>query len=205
MPRRRKSCGSIWRWRPRSTWRAGMDPREARRQAHVRLGGVDAIREAVRDARGWRPVEDLVRDFGYALRIRAPESGLHCRRRRVAGHPHRLQQRGLHDHRLVAVPAAAGLSCRGTRRRLHEATPVSSSTRRPSYPDYLDLRAENDVFTDMAAHSSMVAAVRVDEAVDLVMGEDGDGKLPSASRHSAGAGPAAKRRRTIGRLPPAWP
>ena len=48
--------------------RAGMDPREARRQAHVRLGGVDAIREAVRDARGGRLLEDLVRDLGYALR-----------------------------------------------------------------------------------------------------------------------------------------
>ena len=48
--------------------RAGMDPREARRRAHVRLGGVDAIQEAVRDARGARPLEDLVRDLGYALR-----------------------------------------------------------------------------------------------------------------------------------------
>ena len=48
--------------------RAGMDPREARRHAHVRLGGVDAIREAVRDARGGRPLEDLVRDIGHALR-----------------------------------------------------------------------------------------------------------------------------------------
>ena len=48
--------------------RAGMDPREARRRAHVRLGGADAIREAVRDARGARPLEDLARDLGYALR-----------------------------------------------------------------------------------------------------------------------------------------
>ena len=48
--------------------RAGMDPRQARRQAHVRLGGVDAIREAVRDARGARPLDDLFRDLGYALR-----------------------------------------------------------------------------------------------------------------------------------------
>ena len=48
--------------------RAGMDPRQARRQARVRLGGVDGIREAVRDARGGRPLEDLVRDLGYALR-----------------------------------------------------------------------------------------------------------------------------------------
>ena len=48
--------------------RAGMDPGEARRQAHLRLGGVDAIREAVRDARGMRPLEDLARDLRYALR-----------------------------------------------------------------------------------------------------------------------------------------
>ena len=32
--------------------RAGMDPREARRRAHARLGGVEAVREAVREARG---------------------------------------------------------------------------------------------------------------------------------------------------------
>ena len=48
--------------------RAGMDPREARRQARLRLGGVDAIREAVREAHGARPVEALLRDLGYALR-----------------------------------------------------------------------------------------------------------------------------------------
>ena len=40
-----------------------------------------------------------------------------------------------------------------------------------SYPDYLDLRAQNDVFTDMAAHSPMLAVTRVGEEVDLVMGE----------------------------------
>ena len=48
--------------------RAGMGPGEARRQAHLRLGNVDAIREAVRDAHGTRPIEDLARDLRYALR-----------------------------------------------------------------------------------------------------------------------------------------
>ena len=48
--------------------RAGMDPREARRRAHVRLGGVETVREAVRDGRGGRPLDDLVRNLGYALR-----------------------------------------------------------------------------------------------------------------------------------------
>jgi len=40
-----------------------------------------------------------------------------------------------------------------------------------SYPDYLDLRAANGVFTDMAAHAPMRTVVRVGEDVDLVMGE----------------------------------
>ncbi len=40
-----------------------------------------------------------------------------------------------------------------------------------SYPDYLDLRAKNDVFTDMAAHAPMAAVTRVDEATSLVTGE----------------------------------
>ena len=46
----------------------GMDPREAHRQACVRLGGADGIREAVRDARGLRPLEDLLSDLGRGLR-----------------------------------------------------------------------------------------------------------------------------------------
>ena len=47
---------------------AGMDPREAHRQACLRLGGADGIREAVRDARGLRPLEDLLGDLGRGVR-----------------------------------------------------------------------------------------------------------------------------------------
>ena len=47
---------------------AGMDAREARRQAHLRFGGMTFIQEAVRDARGVRPVSDMLRDIGLTLR-----------------------------------------------------------------------------------------------------------------------------------------
>ena len=47
---------------------AGMDAREARQQAHRRLGGMIPIQEAVRDARGVRPLSDLLRDFGLTVR-----------------------------------------------------------------------------------------------------------------------------------------
>ena len=47
---------------------AGMDAREARRQAHLRFGGMTSIQEAVRNARGVRPVSDMLRDIGLTVR-----------------------------------------------------------------------------------------------------------------------------------------
>ena len=150
--------------------RAGMDPREARRRAHVRLGGVDGIREAVRDARGGRPLEDLLRDVGYALRGARRRPGF-----TLAAAVSLAIPIGFNTAVFTVVDALLF----GPLPVAHPAQLVDVYTSDPgvqrysttSYPDYLDLRAGNDVFTDMAAHSSMVAAVRVDGDVDRVMGE----------------------------------
>ena len=48
--------------------RSGLSPEEARRQASLALGGVEQVKEASRDARGTRFVEDWWRDTLYALR-----------------------------------------------------------------------------------------------------------------------------------------
>src|SRR5690606_15158647 len=48
--------------------RRGMDPAEARRQAVLRLGGLAQVREATRDARGVRWLDDVVADTRYAFR-----------------------------------------------------------------------------------------------------------------------------------------
>ncbi|MGH9525436.1 MAG: ADOP family duplicated permease [Terriglobales bacterium] len=48
--------------------RAGMSPAEARRQALVRLGGMEAAKEACRDQWGWPWVEALARDLRQATR-----------------------------------------------------------------------------------------------------------------------------------------
>jgi putative ABC transport system permease protein len=48
--------------------RAGMTPREARRVARLSFGGVDAHKESVRDARGFRWLDDLIADVRYAWR-----------------------------------------------------------------------------------------------------------------------------------------
>ena len=46
----------------------GMSPEEARRRALLAFGGVEATREAHRDARGVSLMEDLLSDVRYAFR-----------------------------------------------------------------------------------------------------------------------------------------
>ena len=48
--------------------RAGMTPEEARRQAVIALGGLDATTEAYRDRRGLPALDSLLRDLRYAAR-----------------------------------------------------------------------------------------------------------------------------------------
>jgi predicted permease len=48
--------------------RSGMSPDEARRQAIIKLGGVESAKEAYRERRGVPAVEDLLRNLRYALR-----------------------------------------------------------------------------------------------------------------------------------------
>ena len=150
--------------------RAGMTPGEARRQARVRLGGVEAIRETVRDVRGGRLLEDLLRDLGYALRGAHRNPGF-----TLAAVVSLAIPIGFNTAAFTIIDSLLfgplPVSRPAELVDVYTSDPGVERYSTTSYPDYLDLRAESDVFTDMAAHSSMVAAVRVDEDVDLVMGE----------------------------------
>jgi len=55
--------------------RAGMSESEARRQALLKLGGVDSVKENWRDRRGFPGVESLVRDVRHAVRMLARNPG----------------------------------------------------------------------------------------------------------------------------------
>jgi predicted permease len=47
----------------------GLNPHEAARRARIEFGGADEIKEACRDARGARWLEDFIRDCRYGLRV----------------------------------------------------------------------------------------------------------------------------------------
>jgi len=53
----------------------GMSEEEARRLALIALGGVEPVKEEVRDARGTRLLEDVSKDFGYAIRTLSRSRG----------------------------------------------------------------------------------------------------------------------------------
>jgi hypothetical protein len=55
--------------------RGGMDDAEARRRGLLALGGVERVKEDVRDARGTRLVEDTVGDFRFTMRTLARSPG----------------------------------------------------------------------------------------------------------------------------------
>ncbi len=55
--------------------RLGMGTAEARRTALLDFGSIEAIKEEARDARGLRPLEDLVLDLRYGARVLARNRG----------------------------------------------------------------------------------------------------------------------------------
>ena len=150
--------------------RKGIDRREARRLAHARLGGIDAVREAVRDARGVRPLEDLIRDVGYALRGARRSPGL-----TIAAIVSLAIPIGFNTTVFTIVDSFLFRPLPVARPAqlvdVYTSEPNVSRYLTSSYPDYLDLRSENTVFTDMAAHAPMLAVMRVDDAAILVTGE----------------------------------
>src|SRR5467141_4803618 len=55
--------------------RAGMSPEEARRQALIKLGGVEQTKEMVREQRGLPILEIVLRDLRFGVRMLRKNSG----------------------------------------------------------------------------------------------------------------------------------
>jgi len=129
--------------------RAGLPPVEARRQAMLKFGGIEAMKEDYRAERGMLLIENLVRDIRFALRMLRKSPGFTAvavatlalgigANSVVFGILNALILRPLN------VPQAESLY--GIERGNDKAV-------NHSYPDYLDLRDRNRSFEDLAAYN----------------------------------------------------
>ena len=150
--------------------KAGMTSEEARRQAFIRLGGIEATKERYRERRGLPGLDSLVRDLRFAGRM--------------------LHRNPLFSA-VVVVTLAAGIGLNTTLFALVDAVllrplPVERPDRlvdiytsssngdtyaTSSYPDYLDFRARNRVFSDIIAYTPSLANLRTGERTRLAVGE----------------------------------
>jgi predicted permease len=136
--------------------RAGLSPKEARRQALLKFGGVEGVREDYRAERGLPLIENLVQDVRFGLRVLRKSPGFTAvavvtlavaigANAVVFGVLDAMVLRPLN------VPQAESLWGieRGKDKAVNE-----------SYPDYVDLRDRNRSFEDLAAYN--VAGVGLD-------------------------------------------
>ena len=68
-----------------------------------------------------------------------------------------------------------------------------------SYPDYLDFRAKNEVFSGILAYSPSIGALKAGDRSRMALGEVVSGQLLPGARRDAGARPGAAARRRSAR------
>jgi predicted permease len=145
----------------------GLPPGEARRQARIAMGGPEQVKEACRDARGTRWLEDLWQDVRYALRMFAKNPGTTA-----------VAVLSL----ALAIGPNATLFSVVDRIFLRPVTVHGSSRMfylwikgerqgvwdNQSYPDYLDYRAGGRGVADIIASAGGGAPLSVNGATELV-------------------------------------
>ena len=93
--------------------RAGMTPEEARRQALIKLGGVEQTKENYRDRRGIPWFESLLQDLRYTFRTLRKDRAFAIFAILIVGLGHR---RELHDFQrgeyVASSPASFSRSCK---------------------------------------------------------------------------------------------
>ncbi|MYN63775.1 MAG: FtsX-like permease family protein [Acidobacteria bacterium] len=141
--------------------RRGMAPKEARRAALARLGGVETVKEECRDVQRFRVVEDLWRDLRHGFRrmLARPVLAVVAVAVLAVGVGANIAILALVDALLLRpVPGAEP-------ERLVAMFTSDFSSGRPganSYPDFLDIRdATRDVFESVTATSRTSVGVRI--------------------------------------------
>ena len=133
----------------------GMSPEEARREARLRFGNPTATRERVSAADLSIGVDNFLRDLRYAARQlrRSPGFAVTAILTLAVGIGANVVVFGVLNALLLRPLNVAGAD------RLFQIEQKGQGDLSQSYPDYLDYRARNSSFADMATYRINVAAL----------------------------------------------
>ena len=128
--------------------RHGMTPAEARRQACLRLGGVDQLREINLEMQGLPFIETLIQDTRYGWRVLHKSPGFAVTAvltmaLGIGASAVVFAALNAIILRPLNVPQSESLYS------IHRSDTIANQ----SYPDYLDLRDRNRSFEDLAAYN----------------------------------------------------
>jgi predicted permease len=145
----------------------GYSPEEARRQAHLALGGPEQVKEMCRDARGTRWLEELLQDLRIGVRTlrKNPSFTFVVAATLALGIGANTAIFGLIDTLLlrplpiVTAPGELVLLVRG-----EERGPALS------YPDFTVLRERNDVLSDLALYTQSAISFGNNVHSEVVLG-----------------------------------
>jgi putative ABC transport system permease protein len=164
--------------------RTGMNPREARRQALVKLGGVTQTKEECRRQRGFPMIQDLWQDLRYGVRILAKQPGFTA----VAALALAL---GIGVNTAI-LSVVNGFVLRPLSAEKPDELVAPYWGKKTdaevwgdfSYPNYVDLREQNKSFSDLCAWRETSAGVSSSESRNASgdeRAEVGWGELVSAN------------------------
>jgi predicted permease len=145
----------------------GYSPEEARRQAHLALGGIEQVKEKCRDARGTRWMEELLQDLRFGVRtlLKNPSFTLVVAATLALGIGANTAIFGLVNALLlrplpvVKAPGELVLLVRGD---------GQGSTL--SYPDFSELRERNQVLSDLALYTHVPISFGNNVGSEVVLG-----------------------------------
>ena len=138
--------------------KSGLPPEEARRQARLKFGGLDQVKEACRDARGVNFIETSIDDLRYSVRMLAKDRGFAAvailtLAIGIGANTAIFSLGNVFMFRPLPVKDAGHLCVVAVQYR------ADADPEQLSYLDYEDYRKQSDVFSDMTFYDLKLSGI----------------------------------------------